>query len=403
VPSALRTLLAAKSISTLGNQITLVALPLTAILFLHATPFQMGLLAGAGTLPGVLFGLLAGVAIEPLPKRAILLAANLASAALLALIPISHAIQLLSFGLLVAINFTAAGIANTEGIALMSFLAAIVPKPQLATANSQYAALTSATAVIGPALAGLLVALLTAPGAISLDASTFLAASALMLFLPSTPTTPPETTESITTRLRTGLDFTFSHPVIRLFTLFAIAINTFGSGIAALQALFIVKQLGVPTTWYGATLAAAGIGAIGGALISGRAARRLNINALLAGVIAIDIVADGIICSLHGAPLHAAAGFAAAQLVNGIGNGLLGAAVMTYIQTSTPPEILARVIGALTTILSASVPLGALAAGAIGNAIGLRPTLILETAGFAVTLAVVLITAKQSLLKSPTA
>lgn len=400
---AFRTLLTAKTISALGSQVSLVALPLTAILFLHATPFQMGLLAGAGALPGVLFGLIAGVAIEPLPKRAILLAANLTSAALLAIIPLSHALRLLTFTLLLTVNFTVSGIGTTEAIALMSYLAVLLPKSELGAANSQYAALTSATGVIGPALAGLLVTLLTAPGAISLDAAGFIAAATLMLRLPAIPTPLPETAETIATRLRTGLNFAFTHPALRLFTLIAIAINIFGGGIIALQSLFIVKQLGIPTAWYGAALATGGLGAIAGALLSTPAAQRFNINALLAAVIAINTVADAGICSLHGTPLHAATGFAAACLLNGIGNGLLGAAVMTYIQTIAPPEILARLIGALTTLIGASVPLGAVAAGALASNLGLRPTLILLTAGFGATLATVLLTARASLITPPTA
>ncbi len=227
---AFRTLLAAKTISALGSQVTVVALPLTAILILHTTPFDMGLLGAMSALPSVLFGLLAGAVIGHLPKRAVLLTTNLAAAT---------------------------------------------------------------------------------------------------------------------------------------------------------------------------ALAAGGIGAVAGALLSGAAAARFNVNALLAIAVGIGFVTGLYVCTLAGAPLYVAFGFAAAQAVGGIGNGLLGAAMMTYFQTAVPPEKLARLLGALTTIIGASVPLGALAAGAIANATRIRPTLILLTAGFGATLAVVVITARATLLTPP--
>ncbi len=395
-------LLIAKTISSTGAQVTLVALPLTAVLFLHASPFQMGLLGGAAALPGVLFGLLAGAAIDHLPKRRVMIAANGLNAAILATIPLGFFGHFLSIALLLGAGFFAAAIANAEGIALMSFIPEIVPAAALARANGRYSAVTSVTLVIGPALAGGLIALVTAPGAIALDSATLAAATIMMCFLPEAPVPArPARAQSLAARLRGGVDFMLAHRTIRLFTVIVVAVNLFGGAIAALQALFIVGQLGVPPSWYGAALAGGGVGAVAGALASGAAAARFNVNLLLTAVIFIATLTGLFICCLHGAPLAVAAGFAAAQAIGGVGNGMLGAAMMTYIQKAAPPEMLARLIGALTSVLGASVPLGALAGGMIAGAVGIRATLFIATGGFALVLAVLLVTSRPHLLAPP--
>jgi len=164
VTPAFRTLLAAKTISALGSQVTLVAVPLTAILILRATPFEMGLLGAAAALPSVLFGLLAGALIDHLPKRLVLLVSNLAAGATLAVIPLAATLHALSIALILAVAFAAAGIAAAENIALIAFIPLAVPASRLAAANGRFSAIMSAAQVAGPAIAGALIAILTTSG-----------------------------------------------------------------------------------------------------------------------------------------------------------------------------------------------------------------------------------------------
>jgi len=396
-----RFLLAAKGIDAVGSQVTLVALPLTAVLVLHVTPFQMGLLAGTGALPGVLLGLIAGVFIDRLPKRRVMLTANICSAATMAAISVAAHEGMLSLPLLLPLAFLAASIATVDGIATLSFMPAIVPPENLPQANGRFGAVLSGAAVAGPAVAGVLIAALTAPGAITLDAASYLAAAFLILALPAIPVPPAADApaETLAARLRAGFDFSFAGGTLKLFVGFAAALNLCGGGISALEALFIVRQLHVPPAWFGGALACGGIGAVAGALISGHASKRLNVNLLMAIAAFVSLFTGGFICSLHGARLGVAAGFGAAQLIGGIGNGVLGAAVMTFLQQTTPPHMMARVIGALTTLIGASVPVGALAGGAVASLIGVRYALIAETAGFALILAIVVTVSGQKLFE----
>jgi MFS family permease len=147
-------ILTAETISATGSQVTIVALPLTAVLVLHASPLQMGLISSAGFLPGALFGLFAGVIIDRLPKRRVLILANLFSAVTLAVVPLGEAGQFLSIALLLVISFIAALLASAEGIALLSFLPSVVTKNELAKANGKFSAAVSIARVVGPAAAG---------------------------------------------------------------------------------------------------------------------------------------------------------------------------------------------------------------------------------------------------------
>ncbi len=379
-----RIILAAEAISSLGSQITIIALPLTAVLFLQATPLQMGLLSSAGRLPGVLFGLFAGVVIDRLPKRRVLLAANLLSALVLAVVPFSKTLQILSFKVLLGVSFIATSIASAEGIALLSFIPSIVAKDRLAQANGRFSVLQSTTQIAGPAVAGLLIAVFSAPGAISFDAISFLFAMALMLTLPSSSVSSLKQLEQESTlaSFRAGFSFIVKNVTLRLIVVIAIFLNFFGSAFAALQALFIVKHLGIKPSFYGTALAVGGVGAVLGGMLSGSLAQKLSLVTLLSIAIGVFVLADGCVCALHGSSTDVTIIFAVCRMINGFGSALISVALMTYVQKTTPPAMLARVFGGLFTTMGASTPLGALAGGVIGEIIGIRQTLIIATLGY---------------------
>jgi len=386
----MRVLLLAEAVSALGSQVTVVALPLTALLLLRATPLQMGLLSGAAALPGVLFGLIFGLAIDRLPKRGLLLAASAASALAMAMVPLGHAGGWLSIGVLIGVNFAAAGIANAKGIALMSLIPSVVPPAALARANGNFIAVISAARIGGPALAGGLVAAFSAPGAITVDALSFAIAGLFMLALPRVAVPPASAEGSVLAKLRGGFGFISADSTMRLFVMIAAGTNLFGAGFQALSALFVVRHLGVKPAWYGVALAVGGGGAVVGGLLAPRLAGRINLNVMLAVAIGLAMVSDGGVCLLRGPPDFAAVCFAVASFIDGVGSAVLTVAFSTYLQEAAPPAILARVTGVLVTLIGASVPVGALAAGVLGGAIGVRHTLMLVTGGLAAVLGCVL-------------
>ena len=389
---AFHTLTAAEAISAIGSQVTLVALPLTAVLLLHATPFDMGLLSAAGALPRILFSLFAGVAIDRLPKRRVLLVANAVSALVLAVVPLAHAAQMLSVGLLMGVSFAASGIGSAERIALMSFIPSVVPKDQLAGANGRFSAVLSSALLIGPAFASLLIAAFSAPGAITIDALSFAVAVPLMAWLPPgrTPKASHLAEGSVWVRLQAGFGWIGRDRTMRPLVVMLSALFFFSGTFAALQPLFLVGQLGVSASWFSLALVSGGASSIIGSMLAGRISRRLSLAGLLSVSLVLFIVSFGGVSALDGKPLFVAAGFAACNAISGFGGALVNVAAMTYMQKAAPSVMLARVTGTLFSILPVATLAGAVAGGALGNALGLRQTLIAATLGFAMLFAAIL-------------
>jgi MFS family permease len=388
-------ILIAETISAMGSQVTIVALPLAAVLLLHASPLQMGLLTSAGFLPNVLFGLFAGVMIDRLPKRRILILTNLFSAVTLAIVPIGEATQFLSISLLIIVSFAAAVLSGAEGLALLSFLPSIVEENRLAEANGRFSAAVSVARVVGPAAAGGLIAAFNASGAIAIDAISFLVATLLIVEIPDRipeqqSMQAPIFRASMFMDLKDGLRFMFKDKTLSMVVMIAAPFNFFSAAFNSLQALFIVRHLGVKPSLFGLALAAAGITAIFGALIVGRISRSLDLPKLLSLAMVMFLIADGNVCLLQGPPLVAALRFGASSAIEGFASTVVIVAIMTYIQKAAPAEMLARVNGVLMTTFGAATPLGALAGGACGSIIGVRQTMIIATLGYVIILIVLL-------------
>lgn len=394
-----RIILAAETISVIGQQVTMVALPLTAVLMLHADAFDMGLLRGVSALPSVVFGLFAGVLMDRLPKRRVLLVANGVSAVVMALVPLSTTFHVLSLGLLVAVSFMASLIGTGESIALVSLIPSVVPEAMLARANGRFGAAMSMTGLIGPALAGVLIASFTAPGAIAVDAVSFGGAVILMAFLPSIPKVQADIGQegSVVARLSAGFKFIWRDVTLRSVLLISIFLNFAASIFGALEALFIVGHLAVKPTWFGFALAVGGAGAVGGSVLSEAVTKRINLMTLLAVELGFFIVAFGGISALHGAPVWVSVGFAACNVIASFSSAILNVALLTYIQGTTPPTMLPRVTGVLISSFGASVPVGGLLGGIFATLVGLRVTLVSATGGVVVLFIVMMLTARDQM------
>ncbi|MGH2485484.1 MAG: MFS transporter, partial [Ktedonobacterales bacterium] len=162
-----------QTISLVGSQVTLLALPLTAVLTLRASAFQMGVLRALQYAPALLIGLFAGVYIDRLRRRPILMGADVGRALLLGSIPLVAALGALTMGYLEAIAFLVGSLSVIFEAAYLAFLPALVGRAQLVDANGKLEASQSVSRIVGPGFAGLLIQLLTAPIAIIADAASF--------------------------------------------------------------------------------------------------------------------------------------------------------------------------------------------------------------------------------------
>jgi MFS family permease len=236
-----------QTISPFGSEVTSLALPLTAVLVLHATPAQMGFLAAAVYAPGLLVSLFAGVWVDRVRRRPLLIGADVSRALLLALIPVAALLHLMRIEQLYVVSFAVGVLTTLFTVAYQSFLPAVVSTDRLADANSKLTASASLAQIAGPALAGALVQLVTAPLAILVDALSFLASALFLARMRITDEGPGRhgPRKDIWREMGDGLCLTFGQPLLRTFAVSAGTNNLFGTLFSAVLVLYVTRRLGI--------------------------------------------------------------------------------------------------------------------------------------------------------------
>ena len=203
---------AAETISQVGTQISQLALPLAAIIVLDASAFEVALLGTAQFLPFVLFALPAGVWVDRLRRRPILVLSDLARAVLLASVPLAHAFDALTMWQLYAVVFGVGVGTVFFDVSYQSYLPSLVSREQLVDGNSKLEISRSGAFIAGPALAGVLVGAIAAPNAILVDALSFLASAAFLFRIHTVESVPVRTASaSVARELRDGLRYLLGH------------------------------------------------------------------------------------------------------------------------------------------------------------------------------------------------
>jgi MFS family permease len=378
-----RSLWAGQTVSAFGSEITTVALPLTAAVTLQATPGQMGVLRAAEFLPPVLVGLVAGVWVDRLRRRPVLLGANVAAALVLLTVPVAAARGLLRVELLYAVA-TAGGVLGVLfRTAYAAYLPSVVPAPALVEANGKLAVTSSVAYIAGPGVAGPLVQVLTAPGAMALDGLSFFA-SALgiaRIRTPEPPPPPPAQRRSVPAEMGEGLRLVARTPVLRAVLASSATLDLFWNGIMAVYVLFLTRDLGLLPAAFGLIVAAGSVGGLAGAAVAPRVTRRLGLGRTLVGA-QLLLGAGGLLLGL--AVLWPAAALpllVASQAVQLGMNAIYGVNRVSLEQAVTPARLRGRVRGSGAVVGAGAVAAGTLLGGLLGDRIGLGPTILVGVAG----------------------
>ena len=376
---------AGQTASLFGSQITTLALPILAALVLDATPTQMSLLVAAATLPDLLIGLVAGVWVDRLRRRPLLIAADLGRAALLLLIPLAAAAGLLRLWILVPLAFALGLLTTIFGIAYSSYLPALVSREELVEANGRLQTSGAVAGVAGPGLAGLLIQILTAPFAVLADAASFLLSAALLARIGAAEPSPPGARAGLRHEIGEGLRAVAGSPVLRALAGSSGTFNFFDSFLTAVYVLYLTRTLGLGPAAVGGVFAIGGIGGVLGALAAAALARRLGLGrALLAAMLLAGIGELGIALA-GGPPLVAVVLVGLAEAVVQGSAAVFGINGVSLRQSATPDRLLGRVNATLRTVQTGLVPIGALLGGAVAERLGLRAAV--ATAGVGVLLA----------------
>ncbi len=380
-----------QTVSQLGSQVTLVALPLTAILVLDATPLQVGLLTATGFAPAAIFGLLAGVSVDRVRRRSMQIVCQLALATTTLSVPVAAWLGLLRLDQLFAIEAINGALTVLSVAAGQAYLPTLVGGSQLTEANAKLATSTAAARVVGPGFAGLLIQLTSAPIAIVVDAVSFLVSAVCLMFIGVREPAPQRSVRrSIAGEIKEGLYLVLGHRLIRPLMLSGGSYNFFAAIFVAVYTLFIVRELGFAPATVGAVIACGGVGGVLGGIAAAPAATRFGVGRAIVGSMILLAVAHLAAPLASGPQAVTVPLLAGASLFAQFGVGVLVVNRTTLIQQLVPAHALGRVAATQQVIGLAAVPIGAVLGGLMGEVLGLRATVGIAAVGtIAATVALV--------------
>ncbi|MFC5831910.1 MFS transporter [Nonomuraea insulae] len=367
----------------LGANISRVALPLIAVMVLHAGPAQVGLLSSLQTAAFLIFGLPAGVWVDRMRKRRVMMASDLARFLLLGSIPVAATLGVLTIEMMFAVALLA-GVAQVfNDVADQTYLPNLVSRPQLSDGNAKLEVVRSGSFLAGPGVGGVLVQLLSAQRTM---VATALGALASVFLLASirTPDKPPSDTERrpLLQGIREGLSFVWQDPLLRAFMAASTIGNLCVSGVMGLSVLFLAETIKLTPGAVGALLMSGGFGGLLGGLTGGWLARRHG-TARMTWLAATIGAPFGLLLPMT-QPDWRVVCFGIASIMISWGATLSNIGQITYRQTVTPEHLLGRVNASVRFLSSGVMPLGALLGGLVAQQIGVRQTLWLLMAGRAV-------------------
>jgi len=372
----------AQTTSVFGTQIASLAYPLTAILVLQATAFEMGILRAVGSASAVLVGFFVGVVIDRMRRKPLLIFTDLGRAILAALIPTAAFLGILRIEYLYVISFFAGAMNITSEVAQMAFLPSVVEKGNLVEGNSKFATTESAATIAGPSISGVLVQVLSAPVTIIVDAVSFVF-SAILVWQIKAPEPAEilakEKKQSVWSEIVEGLSFVYKNPILRplaesiaLHFLFMLIIST-------IFTLYAIRELNLAPLLLGIIFSALGGGLLLGALSVKYLTRRFGQGKTMVFATLLNALACLLIPSANGSPTIFI--LITAHFLLAFGIQIHGINLMSLRQAITPNNLQGRMNGSFRFVNVCMMMFGALIAGFLGEFIGFRATLFIGAVG----------------------
>jgi MFS family permease len=393
----------AETISQFGSQVTGLALPFVAIVTLDVTPFEVALLGIVEFAPFILISLPAGVWVDRLQRRPILIVGDLGRAALLASIPIAYGLDVLTIWQLYVVGFAVGVLTVFFDVAYMSYLPSLVSRDQLVDGNSKLEISRSGAQLAGPAIAGGLVQAITAPFAILVDALSFVASGLFVMRIRKREDVPERETgrspfAGMKAELSEGLRYVLGHRYLRWIAASTATFNFFGNVIWTMFLVYAVRELGLSAGTIGVVFAIGNAGALVAAFSTNRVAGKLGVGpAIVVGA------ATGIAVLL--VPLAPESGpipyLVAAQLIMSFGVVLYNVTQGSFRQAITPERLQGRMNSVMRFMVWGVMPLGMLLGGAIASAFSLHAAIWVGAIGMSLAFLPVLLSPVRTLREMP--
>ena len=373
-----------ETVSLLGSQVTLLALPLTAVMMLKATPFQMGILSAAEFAPYLFVTLFAGVWIDRKRRRPILIMTNVGRAILLGLVPLITVSGQLRIEHLFFIALFVGVLSVFFQLAYEAYLPQLINSDQLVEGNSKLSLSASVAELGGPGLAGVLVQVVTAPLAILVDACSFLFSALSLLLVRKLEPLPSSSTHVYLFReISEGIRITVRNRFLRAFAGEAATYNLFWQIIQVVLLLYAVRQLHFSPLLIGLIFAIGSIGALFSALLTEPLARRCGVGKTMIGAQIVSDFATLLIplTAAFGASTGAIVCIVFAFIFRGAGNTICNVQVNSVRQAMTPDHLRGRTNAVYRLLVSGVVAVGGLLGGVLGERLGLQQTLLVGAVG----------------------
>jgi MFS family permease len=375
-----RQLWAAETVSQVGTQITMLALPVLAVTLLHATPLEMGVLTALETAAFLVIGLPAGAWVDRWHRKRVLVANDVVRAVALATLPLAWLLDVLTLPQL----FVVAAVTGTAtvffDVAYQSYLPTLVEPRHVVDGNAKLAASQEVARVAGPGVTGVLLRVLGAPLLIACDALSFLVSALFIGRIRHVDTVPDRASRrKLRVEIAEGLSFVVRHPLLRRIVACTGTSNLFSSMTNALLVLYILRTLGLSESTLGFVLSVGAVGGIVGASTAAWFARRVGEGrAIPLGAIVCAVAGVFVPLAALGAPVVL---LATGGLVMSWGVVAYNVTQVSFRQRLCPPALLGRMNASVRFIVYGTMPLGGLLGGVLGDWLGVLPALWVAAAG----------------------
>jgi MFS family permease len=374
-----------QTVSGFGTQITILAVPIVAALTLRVSPFEFGLLGTFEFLPFVLLSLPAGVWVDRLRRRPILIIGDLGRAISLLSIPIALALNVLTILQLYIVVFVSGCLTVFFDVAYQSYLPSIVEREKLVDGNAKLELTRQASQRLGPGMAGILIGILTASFAILIDAISYVVSAVFVFWIrrPEPPVMAHEAAArprpSMREEIAVGLRYVTRHRVLRSLALTVGTENLFGNLADAILILYLVTERQFTPALIGLAFSIGSVGVIVGALITGRLTKIVGVGR--------TIILASVGSSLSWLPVALApdrllfVGLTGTIVALSFFSVLWNVNAMSLRQAITPRPMQGRMNATMRFISWGTIPIGTIAGGFLGGAIGLHNTILVGALG----------------------
>lgn len=371
-----------QALSQLGEQISMLAIPVLAVLLLNATAFEVGVLNAASTAAFLIVGLPAGAWIDRMRKRRVMIAADAVRAVTLAAIPVLWELGALRMWhvYLVALII---GVATVFfDISYQSFIPSLVRSSQISEANGKLETTSQLAHLVGPAFAGWLIGVLSAAVALSVNALTYVASFvALLLTRDHERPRAPEDHAPIIREIGEGLRWVFGNPLLRRIVGTTATANFFGSIAGTLLPIYALRELGLTPVMLGVIFSLSAVGGLLGAVATPRIVARIG-EARAIPVATIGFCAVPFFLPAISLVPELAFPFLVIQFFFASFTVLLyNITQVTFRQRITPARLLGRMNASIRFVVWGVMPIAALLAGLLATWIGVVPTLWIAAVG----------------------